>query len=450
MKKSIILMTIFLLFVANYANDYLTIYNQNQALFNTRMELYLRSGTQYFSLENIPTTIITESVTFRPRDRSVLLFSQNFEYDLANTQAMMRRYINRNISVITDSEQFSGILVFFDAGNYGLLNPDTNELNIVNSQKVNNVSLAEMPADFYTKPTLRWQLHTLRAGKYQADLSYLFSGISWRATYNVVLGSNSFTLSSWVTINNRSGKDFQNVILKLIAGEVATHSQLNVRGGRSNTIQEFNISPSAAAPSFEEREFSDFRIYTLDQPADIDNNQEKQLSLYPLKTVQYTRKYQYNVNPNERGVNILINFRNSIQAGLGVPLPRGNVNFYEIDDRDNTQQFVGVANLNNTSLNQDVNLRIGTAFDIVPVTTILRNESFGSGGVREIDIEVKLTNNKSETVEIEVIRRLNSSNWQIFNPSIPGERRDATTQIFIVRVPAGGTETLTFMERGAN
>ena len=440
MKRFIVLTMLCILFIGVQAEDFLTIYNQNQALFKTNIELDLQRGVQFFSFENIPTTIVTESVIFLPRNRNVQLFAQNFEYDLANSQKMMQRYINREIRISTETEQFSGTLMFFDFGNYGLLNEATNELNIVNAQEVVSVLLPEMPSDFYTKPTLRWQLNAERAGKYEADLSYLLSGVNWRATYNVVLSKNDFALNSWVTINNRSGKDFQNVKLKLIAGEVQTHQQL-ARGMQADMMMmERSYS---APPAFEEREFSDFRIFTLDQPADIDNNQEKQLSLYPLKTVRYTRKYQYEVQG--RAVDIMINFTNSTQAGLGVPLPAGNVNFYEIDDRDNTQQFVGVSRINNTSINQDLDLRIGSAFDIVAETNVLRSQT--TGRTRETDFEVKITNNKSEAIEIEVIRNIYSSNVEILNPSVQPERKDAFTSIFRVRVASGRTETITFMER---
>ena len=442
MKKLVVLTMLSLLFVVVNANDFLTIYNQNQALFRTSVELDLQRGTQFISFENIPTTIVTESVVFLPRNRNVQLFAQNFEYDLANTHRMMQRYINRAIRVTTENEQFSGTLVFFDFGNYGLLNETTNELNIINAQRVSNVQLPDMPSDFYTKPTLRWQLNADRAGRFVADLSYLMHGLDWRATYNAVLGKNELTLNSWVTINNRSGKDYQNVRLKLIAGDVATHQQQQVRsmGGANDMLM---ARAESMPPSFEERAFSDLRMFTLDQPADIDNNQEKQLSLYPIKTVRYDRKYQYTVQG--RNVDVIIAFRNSTQAGLGVPLPRGNVNFYEIDESDNTQQFIGVATVDNTSLNQDVELRIGSAFDIVAETDVLNAQS--SGRLRETEYEVSLTNNKTEAVEVEVIRRTYNVNVEILNPSLNPEKKDAFTFVFKVRIPAGGTEKLTFLER---
>jgi len=248
------------------ANDFLTIYNNNLGLFRTNIELDLQRGVQFYSLENIPSSIVSESVIFLPRNRNVQLFSQSFEFDLANTQRMIQRYIGQSVRLVTDQGQFSGKLIFHDFSNFGLLNEETNELNIVSAGKVNNILLSEMPDDFYLRPTLRWQLSADRAGRFPAELSYLMRDIEWRATYNVVLGNNEFSLNSWVTINNRSGKDYRDVTLKLIAGDVQTHVPRPMGRGMAFDDaygMEF-LSARAPVPTFEERAFSDFRMYTLD------------------------------------------------------------------------------------------------------------------------------------------------------------------------------------------
>ena len=444
MKKTIFLLIIVSIFKIVLTEDYLTIYNNNQGLFKTQVELNLERGIQYYSLENIPTGIITESVTFIPKDKNLHLFNQNFEYDLASSDKMLRKYIDKNVKVFTEQETFQGTLIFFDNQNFGLKNEQTNELQIIKSAKVNNIFLSEMPSDFYTRPTLRWQLSANNKAKYTADLSYLTAGIEWKATYNAVINKNDLTLNSWVTINNRSGKIYDQVNLKLIAGDVQTHQNLmsmnNIRGGRANEIQYGVVRD---APTFVEREFSDFRIYTLDQKVDIDNNQEKQLSLYPLKNVKYVKKYEYQIGSSI--VDVFITFKNSTANGLGVPLPRGNINFYEIDDKDGTQQFVGVATLENTSLNQDVSLRTGAAFDIVGKTTTISSSSTGRSN--EAEYEVSITNNKSEAIEIEAIKKLNHVNSEVLTPSIPFERKDANTVIFKIKLNPGQERKITFKER---
>ena len=229
MKKVIIMLMIACFFTIIFAEDYLTIYNNNQGMYKTEIELNLEKGLQFYSLENIPTGIITESVIFLPKDKKLRLFVQNFEYDLANTQKMLQKYINQNVTVFTENGTFTGVLMFYDYQSYGLLDDTTKELRIINAQKVDTVYLNQMPDNFYTKPTLRWQLYADSKTSYKADLSYLTNGVEWRATYNAVLNKKDFTLNSWVTINNRSGKDFRDVNLKLIAGDVRTHQNLQSR-----------------------------------------------------------------------------------------------------------------------------------------------------------------------------------------------------------------------------
>jgi len=441
MKHIILTIIIATLALTLYPTDHLTIYNKNQALYKSDVELELQRGVHFYPFENIPTGIITESVTFIPKDRNVSLFSQNYEYDLANSQKTIQKYLNKNIRVTTEKETFTGTLIFFDGKSYGLLNPSTKELSIVAGDKVTNVLLADMPTDFYTKPTLRWQLASERDGKFAGTLSYLTSGIEWRATYNVILEKSNLTLASWVTINNKSGKDYQNVTLKLIAGEVQTYATTTSSNSRFS-VPSNSLALGTTAPAFDEREFSDYRIFTLDKPADIDNNQEKQLTLYPLKTLPYTRKYEYAVQGQK--VDVTINFKNTTGGGL----PEGNMNFYEIDDRDKTQQFVGVSRLKNTSLNQDVSLKIGSAFDVIG-KTVVKNQST-SGRTSEAEYEVTLTNNKSEAVEIDVIKTSRGGNIEILNPSLTPTKKDAYTNVFTVRVTAGQTRTLTFTERITN
>ena len=165
--------------------------------------------------------------------------------------------------------------------------------------------------------------------------------------------------------------------------------------------------------------------------------------MYDLKTVKFNRKYEYIVGTTS--TDIIISFKNSKADGLGEPLPKGNINFYEIDEEDGTNQFVGVATLSNTSLNQDVNLKIGTAFDVIGKTTTV--SASNQNRVNEAEYEVVLTNNKKENIEVEVIRQLSNVNTEILNSSISYEKKDARTVTFLVKLNAGQERKFTFKER---
>ncbi|HEV2987525.1 MAG TPA: hypothetical protein VG759_03730, partial [Candidatus Angelobacter sp.] len=72
------------------------------------------------------------------------------------------------------------------------------------------------------KPTLDWVLETDKPGASEGELSYITGGLSWHADYNVVAPPKGDTIDlvGWVTMDNQSGKEFNNARIKLMAGDV--------------------------------------------------------------------------------------------------------------------------------------------------------------------------------------------------------------------------------------
>lgn len=66
----------------------------------------------------------------------------------------------------------------------------------------------------------------------------------------------------WVTIDNYSGKRYNNAKLKLIAGDVNTVSQPKPVLNAERLVTK-SVMASPAAPTFSEKSFSDFHMYTL-------------------------------------------------------------------------------------------------------------------------------------------------------------------------------------------
>src|SRR5581483_4846778 len=73
--------------------------------------------------------------------------------------------------------------------------------------------------DAILKPTLNWKLATDRAAKFDAELGYITGGMSWEASYNLVAPETGDTMDviGWVTMDNQSGKQFDNATIKLMA-----------------------------------------------------------------------------------------------------------------------------------------------------------------------------------------------------------------------------------------
>jgi len=93
---------------------------------------------------------------------------------------------------------------------------------MVNRDEVQNIDLEKMPENFFTKPTLNWELLSNKSGDTPCKLSYITNNISWDAQYVGILDNNDehLNLSSWISLKNNSGKAFKDVTLKLMAGDV--------------------------------------------------------------------------------------------------------------------------------------------------------------------------------------------------------------------------------------
>ena len=81
--------------------------------------------------------------------------------------------------------------------------------------------------DTILKPTIEWQLQADKAAKLDAELAYVTGGMSWEADYNIVAPEKSDLLDfvGWVTMDNQSGKTFENAKIKLMAGDVSKIQQ---------------------------------------------------------------------------------------------------------------------------------------------------------------------------------------------------------------------------------
>src|SRR5205814_9558567 len=118
-----------------------------------------------------------------------------------------------------------------------------------------------LSGDTILKPTIDWQINADKAGKLEAELAYVTGGMSWEADYNIVAPEKSDLLDviGWVTIDNQSGKTFENAKIKLMAGDVSKIQRAEVAGSARN--EELAIS-AAMPPPVSEKAFEDYHLYT--------------------------------------------------------------------------------------------------------------------------------------------------------------------------------------------
>jgi len=96
-------------------------------------------------------------------------------------------------------------------------------------------------------------------------------------------------VGGWVTITNKSGKKYENAKLKLIAGDVNTVQ--TPRPVPRPIAMAMKKGGGNYAPTFSEKSFSDYHLYTLSNPVTLNDNSQKQVEFIPKVYKVTVRKY---------------------------------------------------------------------------------------------------------------------------------------------------------------
>jgi len=102
------------------------------------------------------------------------------------------------------------------------------------------------------------------------------------------------------------------------------------------------MADAAPAPTFAEKSFSDYHMYTLSEPVTLNDKSQKQIQFIPTVYNTNVRKYNlitiYTGGANDEGLKASnkVQFNNSKSNKLGIPLPKGTVRVFKADATDNS------------------------------------------------------------------------------------------------------------------
>ncbi|HXY22778.1 MAG TPA: DUF4139 domain-containing protein, partial [Burkholderiaceae bacterium] len=316
------------------------------------------------------------------------------------------------------------------------------------------IAYEAIPAGLYDRPTLSILLDAA-GGKQALELSYLTSGMSWRADYIASLAPDgrSLDLNGWVTLSNRTGTSFDNAALQLVAGNlhrVRTPAPMAFERAVPAQMAAARAAPMEPA----EEQLADYHLYRFERPTSIADNQTKLLALLTAHQIPVRREYVLSggdwmyrdrvrrVSQKQRPSTVVI-FENK-GGELGRPLPGGVVRVYARDSAG-AAQFVGEDRVEHTAKNETVRLDLGEAFDIQAERTQSAFRRIAKNVV-ESSWRIELRNAKDEAVAVKVLEPM-PDDWEIVQESAPHVKDDAHRAQWVVQVPAGGAATLEFVVR---
>lgn len=436
-----------------------TIYNENLALVKDQRKLQLKTGSNALAFRDVSARMRPETALLRSVSApgSLAVWEQNFDFDLLTPQKLLEKYVGQRVNVIrmnpaTGVETTESAQVL-SANNGAVLQIGSR----IETGIPGRIVYGDVPANLRDRPTLVMSINNTGAVQQEVELSYLTSGLAWKADYVVELNANDdmLDISGWVTLTNTSGASYRNAKLQLVAGDVN-----QVVPDRARPMVRAVAAPApmamAKAEMVEESLF-EYHLYTLNRPTTIAENQTKQVALLsgsgvPVRKEMLLRgnEYYYQSSYGDLGqklkIGVFVEFDNKESSRLGMPLPKGVVRVYKKDKSGNAQ-FIGEDRIDHTPKNEKVRLKLGDAFDVTADKKQTDFKKLGGTGKYnysfESAYEIVLKNAKKEAVTVTVQEPM-PGEWQIVNESHPSTKGASNTAVWKISVPAEGNTKLTY------
>lgn len=437
----------------------ITIYNENLALVEERRTLELPAGRSRQEFRDVSAAIRPETVSLTAEGVGIL--EQNFDYDLLTPDKLMQEAVGQQVQIVrtnpgsgTETRETATVL----AANQGVVLRIGDRIEVLRDDGVpTRVIFDRVPVNLRARPTLSVTLDADRAGRRDAVLSYLTTGLSWRADYVALFDERSgrVDLQGWITLNNQTGTGFTDADVQLVAGDLNLLSGAQPQyGGYNARIGRYIPPPPPPPPGMrpgteagQGPRVGDYYLYPLPRRTSVEQNQTKQVGFLDARGVTGRRIYSHRSGNLEsssqpRSVDVSLEFSNARAAGLGQQLPAGTVRVYQRDSSGDPK-FVGENVVAHTPAGSELAIKTGEAFDVTVQSTLTNQERVDDRTTRHT-LRYDFRNARSEPVSVDFRQGAPWRITRLVQESQRGTRVDAQTYGWDVRVPANGAASLTF------
>ena len=355
---------------------------------------------------------------------------------------------------------------------------DPTSLEMLPKARPGEVEIAELTYPARVRNVGVWNVRSQISGKVPVEISYLTSGLSWRAFYMGTLSPDEKTmrLEGYVRVTNNSGEDYENAQVRLIVGKVhildqiAELAQRDYPYGRPEGVQpqrpvralmfkaemdRFDVADTAAPMLMQEAApkeivkegLSEYFLYTIEGTETIPNGWSKRLKSFDVADVPVVNLYKFEEDQYGEEVVRFLSFKNDKDHKLGAtPIPDGTMRVYRRADAQGHLAYEGESSFLYIPVNQDVELNLGSVQNVVVEPTLMecRTDNYRFDRDRDVagwdeiqTFEVKVKNTRDVPVKVEIRRNFNTQYWTLkrSGPVDEFEKVDMDTVKFTVLLP---------------
>ncbi|MHC5159734.1 MAG: DUF4139 domain-containing protein, partial [Planctomycetota bacterium] len=299
-----------------------------------------------------------------------------------------------------------------------------------------------------------WNINSEIGGKVPIEISYLTSGLTWRAFYMGTLTEDEMTmrLQGYVRVTNNSGEDYQNAQTRLIVGKVhildriaelarrqypygrpgepmpmpRVEDERMMKLGWEAKGQVMAMDAVMEAPKEIKKEgLSEYFLYTIEGTETIPNTWSKRLPSFEADEIPVVNLYKFEENRYGPAVIRYLSFTNDEEHELGeTPVPGGGMKVYRTVDDEAHLSYEGTSSFKYIPVGEDVELNLGPVSNVIVEPKLMDektdNYRFDNKGningwdeIRRFKLDIK--NTRDLPVKIEIKRNFHPHTWDIKN-----------------------------------
>ncbi|MHC4116978.1 MAG: DUF4139 domain-containing protein [Planctomycetota bacterium] len=349
---------------------------------------------------------------------------------------------------------------------------DPTSLEMLPKANADRIDIAELVYPPRVRNLGLWNIDSGVSGKVPVEITYLTSGLTWRAFYMGTLTENEKTmrLQGYVRVTNNSGEDYENAQTRLIVGKVHILDQIAElarreypygrpgeivlpgptvapsprRAGRDVRLmmEKAAVAGPVAPKEVRKEGLSEYFLYTIEGTETIPTGWSKRLMSFDVEDVPVVNLYKYEQQRYGNFVVRFLSFKNDKEHELGeTPIPGGMLKVYRGVGDNGHLSYTGQSAFKYIPVDEDVELNLGAVANVVVEPKLMNFESenyrfdrrgnvSGWDEVRTFEVEVK--NTRDIAVKVEIKRNFNTQYWDLTKSGDSGrfEKEDMDTVKF--------------------
>lgn len=301
-----------------------------------------------------------------------------------------------------------------------------------------------------------WNVYSQLSANVPVEITYLTSGLSWRAFYVGTLSQDEKTmqLKGYVRVTNNSGEDYENAQTRMIVGKINIIDQIadlarrEYPYGRPGPVplpMVPGVAPPRAAVLAEAKRdlmraeaemmakpkeiikegISEYFLYTIEGTETIPHGWSKRLPSFTVEQVPVVNLYKYEEERYGAQVIRFLSFKNDKVHNMGeTPIPGGVLKVYRNVGEGAHLSYEGQSSFKYIPVNEDVELNLGPTATVIVKAKLMdfktdrylfdnKGNISGWDEIREFEIEIK--NTRDLPVKVEIRRNFEISSWGIEN-----------------------------------